>query len=254
MYKIIDNANKSTETQISSTLTINKNNDEWKQDSKDKNYISKTYSVSADTVIEKYKIKIESEKGQDIEGIKLVDENNNEKQEFNANEKFKILVPLKKASEKGEFKINVEAKVNTKVVLYGVAPNSGYQDYALTSAGYEDGRGTVKDEYNKNETKIIIIKQDEETKKRLEGVEFELLDENKNTIYKNLKTDEKGKIIIENMIPGKYYIRETKSIDGYEIYEEDIEVNIDLNQEIMVTVNNKKEDKPKIETSKKKEK
>ncbi len=42
-----------------------------------------------------------------------------------------------------------------------------------------------------------------------------------------------------------------KSIDGYEIYEEDIEVNIDLNQEIMVTVNNKKEDKPKIETSKK---
>ena len=66
-----------------------------------------------------------------------------------------------------------------------------------------------------------------------------------------IKTDEKGKIIIENMIPGKYYIRETKSIDGYEIYEEDIEVNIDLNQEIMVTVNNKKEDKPKIETSKK---
>ncbi len=251
MYKIIDNANKSTETQISSTLTINKNNDEWKQDSKDKNYISKTYSVSADTVIEKYKIKIESEKGQDIEGIKLVDENNNEKQEFNANEKFKILVPLKKASEKGEFKINVEAKVNTKVVLYGAAPNSGYQDYALTSAGYEDGRGSAKDEYNKNETKIIIIKQDEETKKRLEGVGFELLDENKNAIYKNLKTDEKGKIVIENMIPGKYYIRETKSIDGYEIYEEDIEVNIDLNQEIMVTVNNKKEDKPKIETSKK---
>ena len=70
MYKIIDNANKSTETQISSTLTINKNSDEWKQDSKDKNYISKTYSVSADTVIEKYKIKIESEKGKDIEGIK----------------------------------------------------------------------------------------------------------------------------------------------------------------------------------------
>ena len=36
MYKIIDNANKSTETQISSTLTINKNNDEWKQDNKDR--------------------------------------------------------------------------------------------------------------------------------------------------------------------------------------------------------------------------
>ena len=85
----------------------------------------------------------------------------------------------------------------------------------------------------------------------MEGVEFELLDENKNVIYKNLKTDEKGKIIIENVIPGKYYIRETKSIDGYKIYEEDIAVNVDLNQEIMVTVNNKKEDKPKIETSKK---
>ena len=250
MKKIINDAQNSSETKISSTITINKNMEEWKQDENEKNYLSKTYMISAGATVEKYKIIITKENGQDLGGIKLTDINNQEKTEFAPNEKFKILIPIKNMTEAGSFNIQVEAKVKTKPVLYGTAPNSGYQDYALTAATYEDGIGRVQDEYTKNETKIIIIKKDQEEEIVLEGVEFELLNEKKETVYTGLKTNSEGKIVVENLVPGVYYLRETKAIDGYKANYEDIELKIELNEEIMITVNNSKEKKPKVETTK----
>jgi len=242
MNKIISNANSSNETKISSTIKINKNVEEWKQDNIDKNYLSKIYTISAGTTIQNYKIKLTKDNGQDIGGIKITDEKNNEKQEFSPNEKFKVLIPIKNMNEKGNFRLEVEAKIKTKPVLYGIAPDSNYQDYALTFNTYEDGQGYVNDQYYKNETKIIILKQDEETKERIPNVEFELLNENKETIYTELKTNQEGKITLENIIPGKYYLKEMNSVDGYEKYEELIEINIELNEQLSVIVNNRKEE------------
>ena len=79
-------------------------------------------------------------------------------------------------------------------------------------------------------------------------MEFELLDENKNIVYVDLKTNEDGKIEISNLVPGTYYLKETKTIDGYELYDQLIRVDTKLNQEVTVTVNNRKEDVPEIET------
>ena len=45
----------------------------------------------------------------------------------------------------------------------------------------------------------------------------------------------------------KSYIKETRTVSGYEIYEDLIEVNVNLNEEITVVVNNQKEEKPEIE-------
>ena len=250
MHTIINNAQNSKESKISSTIKINKNSDSWKQDENEKNYVSKVYSVSAGSNIQNYKIILSRKNNQDIGGIKLTDIDNKTKTEFNPNEKFKILVPIKEMKEKGNFELKVEAKISTKPVLYGIAPNSSYQDYALTGATYEDGTGNIQDEYFKNETKIIILKQDEDTNEKLEGVEFELLDENKNVVYNGLKTDKDGKINIENIVPGRYYIKETNTKDGYLRFEDLIKIDINLNEQMTVTVNNKKEEKPKIETSK----
>lgn len=246
--KIINDAESSSETKISSTITINKNNDEWEQDKLDKNYVSKTFSVTAGAEISNYKINITKEDGSTLEGVKLTDENNQEKTEFMPNEKFKILLPIKTLTEDGKINLTVEAQVKTKPVLYGTAPNSSYQDYALTAATYEDGTGNTSDSYFKNETKIVVVKKDQETGEILQGVEFELLDENKNIVYVDLKTNEDGKIEISNLVPGTYYLKETKTIDGYELYDQLIRVDTKLNQEVTVTVNNRKEDVPEIET------
>ena len=252
MNKILADAKKSNENKISSTIKINKNLEQWKQDNIDKNYLSKTYQVTAGANIKNYTITLNRENGKDIGGLKLTNEKNQEKTEFAPNEKFKIMIPIKNTTEIGTFNLKVEAKINTKPILYGTAPNSGLQDYALTAASYEDGLGNIKDEYPKNETKIVIINLDEDTKGKMEGVEFELLDENKNVIYNDLKTNNNGEIQVNNLIPGIYYLRETNTKDGYSKYEELIKISIKLNEQVVVTVNNKKEDKPTIETSEKK--
>lgn len=41
-------------------------------------------------------------------------------------------------------------------------------------------------------------------------------------------------------MPGKYYIEEIKSPDGYTIYEELIEIDVELNQKYVVNVNDYK--------------
>ncbi len=248
MKNIIENAEKSSENKISSTITVNKDEKEWKQDKISKEYVSKTYSVSAGAKINNYTIKVSKENAKNIGGIKLTDENNNEKKEFFPNENFKILIPVKELKDDGKINIEVEAQVETKPVLYGTAPDSNHQDYALTAATFEDGKGNANDKYYKNETRIVIVKQDQETGEKLSNVEFQLLDKEKNIVYSDLKTDNNGKIVIENIIPGEYYLKEVKTIDGYMLYEQLINVKVDLNEELTITVNNSKEETPEIQT------
>lgn len=247
LHKIVNDANNSTEMQISNRVDINRLQEQWEQDRIDLNYVSKKYNVSSNATINNYKVKVTDDKGQIIEDLKITDENNNEKQEFAPNEVFKILVPIKSMKEDKNLRISIETKVQTKPILYGRASSSNLQDYALTAETYEDGVGETNDKYGKNETKIIIEKQDYQTKEKLEDVEFQLLDENKNVIYTNLKTDKNGTIVVDNLLPGKYYVKETKTISGYELYEKLIDVEVGLNEEFTVTVNNNKEDEPTIE-------
>lgn len=251
MYKIINDAQNSNETKISNTIQINPVEAQWKQDKLNPEYVSKTFFVSAGANIQNYKIKITKENAQDIGGIKVTDMQNIQKDEFSSSEKFKVLVPIKNMTENGAFKLEVVSKVHTKPILYGAAPTSNNQDYALTAVTYEDGKGEKSDEYPKNETKIILIKEDEKTKEKIEGVEFELLDKNKKVIYTDLKTDKEGKIEIGNLIPGKYYLRETKEKEGYEKYEGLIDLYLSLHEQYTVRVKNNPEEKPKVEIEKK---
>lgn len=243
LNKILDSAKNSKEIQISNSISINKENTEFTQDSIDKNYLSKTYSISAQGNISNYTVTLDSEE-ELPEGILITDIQNIEKQTFNQNEEFKILIPIKNLKNDGTFNINVKTKIDSKPVFYGKAPDSSYQDYALTASSYEDAKGNIKDTYSKNNTKIIVIKQDKDTKQRLEGVEFQLLNEQKQIIYTNLKTDEKGEFEIENLLPGKYYLKEINTKDGYIIDNSLISIETKLNQKLTITVNNQYEEEP----------
>lgn len=250
LKQILTNAESSNETQISNTVKVIKEQDSFNVDSKEKNYVSKIYSIQAGTTISNYQIELEKENKNLPEEIKITDTNNNPKTEFSQNEKFKILIPIKNLLNEDSFNIKIKTKIKNKPVLYGKAENSGYQDYALTAATYEDAYGKAQDKYYKNETKVKIIKQDEETKERLENVEFNILDENKQIIYANLKTDKNGEVQIKNLIPGKYYIQETSTKDGYLLDNNLIEFNVDLNEEFTITINNLFEKIPEQETKK----
>lgn len=245
--QILADSEKCTETQISNNISIIKEQEKFDVDSKEKNYVSKIYSIKAGTTISNYKVQLSKVKEELPEGIKITDINNNEKTEFSQNEKFKILIPIKNLTKDSNFNIEIQTKINNKAILYGKAPDTSYQDYALTSATYEDATGKTEDKFYKNETKIRIIKQDAETKERLENVEFNILESNKKIIYANLKTNSKGEIEISNLVSGKYYIQEVKTIDGYELNDEVFEFNVNLNEEFTITVDNlfKEEKEPK---------
>lgn len=245
MKNIVNIARTSTETKPSATLKIDSNSAKWEIDAIDKNYVSKEFTVTAAAGIKDYHITLQ---GEPIEGTIIVDTNNIEKNSFSGGEKFKILIPIKNINKDGIFYIKANGEVATKPVIYGLAPSSNLQNVALTGSIYEDGTGTKTEYYFQNETKIIIQKQNQETKEPLEGVKFQILDENKNVIYSELSTNNKGTINIENLIPGKYYVQETETLEGYEVYNKLIEVNLKLNEEIKITVNNLyNKDIPKVE-------
>ena len=244
--QILYAARNSNEIKVSSELKINQTNSLWQIDNIDNKYVSQEFSVSANASIDTYKIELSNV---NIEGIKLTDLNNKEKSEFNYNEKFKILIPVTNIIADGNFTINASGKVETKPVLYGKSRDVGLQNYALTGYTYEDGTGNKKVYYTKNDTKIVIIKKDGNGEKYLQGVEFNLLDADKNIIYTELITDENGKIEIDNLLPGTYYIQETRTLEGYNLYEELIKVELELNETSTINVINT-EEKPNIEVNK----
>lgn len=247
MHQIIAQAQSSSETKISNYIEIKDEDVNWEVDEIEKSYISKVFSILSDAQIQDYSIHFQENT---IDGIKITNLQNTVKNEFQPDEKFKILIPIESLREKGEFRILANAKVKTKPVLYGTAPDSGLQDYALTAATYEDGVGEISLQYPKNETEIIVIKQDEESNERLKNVEFALLNENKEVIKQGLLTDEEGKIQISNLLPGKYYLKEVHTSLGYIPTEELIELEVEWNDSLTVTVYNQKEKKPEIKTEK----
>lgn len=235
LKQIVEAANNSNQVKVSSDLIISSESALWKIDSTNKKYVSRLFEVSSNAPISSYKVSIE---GELPEGTIVTDEANEEKQEFKSGEKFKILIPILNIAEDGSFNINVFGKVKTKPVLYGKSENSATQDYALVGGILEDGEGTEKVYYTKNQSKIVIIKKTDETNTFLQGVHFQLLDENQNIIRTDLVTNENGQIILENILPGTYYIKEVKTIEGYSLYDKLIKVELDLNETANVIVNN----------------
>ena len=201
-------------------------------------YIAKTYKI--DSVIRdgKYQIKLT---GNLPEGSKLVDENNKEVDELNLTEKFKILVPLDKLIESYEYTLTATSRLKTYPIYQGVSSIEGRQDYALVGEekdAYETVTYSLSEKSLKNTTKITIIKKEFGSEKKLAGVKFNLLDSNMNLLHQNLITDENGQIEITNLLPGKYYVQEIETLDGYNRYTDLIEVDITLNESIDVIVNN----------------
>ena len=238
LRQIWEAAQNSTETKISNRVDIIANESEWKQDNVDKNYISKTYRVEAPAPIAAYNVKIN---GKNLpNGLIIADTNNNRKNVFMPGEEFKILIPCSELDKSGNYEITVTTQMDTKPVFFGYSQDTNLQNYALTAFTYEDSSGIYSDQYYKNNSQIKILKQEKDTKVALEGVEFKLLNSSKKAILQSLITDKEGRITIENIVPGTYYLQEVKTLPGYVLYDEDIKIDIGLNETVNVTVNNSK--------------
>lgn len=241
LLRIVDNARKSTETPDNEQISISAESDVWNVETNE--FVSKIYTLNSKVSQGEYVVNIS---GTIPQKLKLTDLNNNEKNTFKIGEKFKITIPIKELKENGNFMLDIKANIKTKPVLYGKTTVAGTQNYAITGFMYEDAKCTYNEKYLKNLTKLTIIKKEYGTEKRLENVKFNILDENKNILYENKITNENGEIVLEKMLPGKYYISEIETLDGYNLYTDLIEINLDFNEEFEVVVNNTIKDKTEI--------
>lgn len=235
--KIVDTAKSSNETYKEPNITIEEVDKKWNVDKIDKKYISKSFKIESDININKVNLKLD---GTNITGIKITDLSNKENVIFKNNVRFKVLIPIDKLESEGEFNILVDANLDTKPVLYGKAPNSTLQDYALAGVSYEITTKNSKIDYPKNPTTVTIEKISYETNEKLEGAIFNIYDEDKNLIYENMEVDENGLFTIDSIIPGKYYIDEIKSPEGYLKNDNLIEFEINYGEEKLISITNNK--------------
>lgn len=250
--QIITSARNSEETKITASLNVKPEEDKWKIDTLEEQYVSKIYTVKSPVENKKYTIDLTNNTDA---RIKVTNVLNQEKQEFEADEKFKVLIPISDLESDGEFSITVNSELKTMPIFYGKSPNKEWQNYAVTVGEYELTETTLKQSYQENKTQIEVQKQDGNTKLPLKNAKFNLLDENKQILYSELTTNEQGIIELQHLLPGNYYLEETEAPVGYYGYEGLIKVEVKLNEKTIVKVDNyeEQEEKPSEDPQEEKE-
>lgn len=96
---------------------------------------------------------------------------------------------------------------------------------------------TITNSYKKGNLKVIKI--DSETQKPIEGVSFDLLDIDGNMVRTG-RTNEMGEIFFEDLMIGKYQLKEKETNKDYVLKIEAIDVEIEYNQTKVQEIKNEK--------------
>lgn len=230
LKRLVNTGNNGTESQTKN-LKVVKSADF----AEDGDYYSVKYKLESNVSISNYKVK-------NItgfpEGTLVTDANGNPKSSFGGGEQFKIRIPKSKLNSDISGKISVEAEGKIYPIFYGKTRQAGTQNYVTMA----DSNGLLNAEttfnVSLNKSKIIIEKKDEDTKSPISGVTFALMDSNKKTIKTGV-TNSDGKLEFSGLYQGKYYVKETKTIDKYNLDEQENTINLEYNKTVTIPIFNK---------------
>jgi len=212
-----------TET-IQPTLTATPVTNQAIEDGIDKNYLSQTFIAKANTYLPNGAISVRFMEDSDIpEGVKIVDENNNEIRQFNVTQdgnylsgKFKVLYPKELAEEEiGQVQIELEAKQFRYVVYYGISYDEEKQDYLCDTDPSYISLASVTSTYAPevelaDGTWLRIKKYETGTNIPLEGAVFEVIGPDGETVGR-FTTTAAGEINVPLSITGNFTIKEISS-------------------------------------------
>ena len=216
---------------------------EWKKDEENK-YLYKNVEVNAN-LKSNFDIKLEGDKNNIF---KLEKEQIVGKEKDNKKEKYILKIDLKDINKFNilgkeifkNLKLTATAEVETNPVYLGKEETGTRQDYAISGVRFKGKEErSLNIDIPKNETKIKIVKISKEEDKKLENVKFELFDKENKSLGIKI-TNKNGEIIYENLIPGKYYLKEIEAKEGYNKLNDLVEIEVKYGEEKEVKVNNEK--------------
>lgn len=179
---------------------------------KEGEYYTQIYSVNSNVPLKDYNVN-------QISGLPagsyFADTKGSTKTNFKSNENFKIYIPAKNIKTNITAYIGVNGNCKSYPVLYGKAPNSSLQDYALILSPFENGN--AKQKLIINPTGEVTIEKTSTANNVwnggisgtiIPGAKYNLYNSSKNLIG-TYTTNNEGKIYIKNLPLGTYYVQET---------------------------------------------
>lgn len=199
----------------------------------DGNYYSIIYKVSSNSEVSSYNIK--SVSGLE-NGDLITDVNGNIKTSFTSGENFKI--KLSKLDSNRNINIEIQADLKCYPMYKGDSVIAGSQNYLLTTDNTENVTKTANINLKLDTGKLKIEKIDDETKKGIKDVTFELYN-SKKELVQTKTTDANGEILFESLFSGEYVLKETKTNENYILKENtEFNVHIDYNETSLVQIEN----------------
>ena len=234
--EIYEYAINGTENYAEAEVTARKIGEEKQQIINEIEYLVQDFSVSGNRGLDTYKVTIANFP----EGTKIYNNSNVETNSM-SNSTFKIAIPIKNIKNDVAGVVNItEAKVKTYPVFYANAYDEKYQDYITYADPVEDAETSLLLKINAHKSKIKIIKEDKETHKPLQGVEFNVKYADNNENIGNFITDEKGEIIIQNLRPADLILTEVKTQENYILNTNQYDVELSFNSMKEITISNER--------------
>lgn len=175
------------------------------------NYYYQDYSVSSNVGMSSYSI---TSLLNAPSGTFTADLSGNPKTTFGNGENFRVYVPTSSLTSDLDITILLTSKCETYPVFYGSAPNSDWQDYAVTFDPLEDIGGQTNLQVTANNAKIVINKTDKENGAKIEGVTFNLLNSS-GQVISTKATNSNGIVEFTGLYAGTYTLKETSTNSNY---------------------------------------
>lgn len=151
-----------------------------------------------------------------------------QKTTFSGNENFKIKIPTSQMNKDINITFRVRGKAKTYPVFYGKTRIAETQNYAVTFDPLGDVVGVGKLNVKTNTGRIQINKTDDETRKPISGVTFQLTKAD-GTVVANSTTNENGVATFSGLYQDNYKLKEISTNAKYVLNTKEFDVNVEYN-------------------------
>ena len=221
---------KGTERQDKNPLSLSKVGNIKEEE----NYFSQQYALNSTSEFEQYEISKVTGLPQ---GAYVSDTSGNKTTKFKEGQDLKIMIPKDQMTKDMNIEITAKAECKSYVILEGKTTVTKTQNYVVTAGEFATAKTSAILNIDVNNAALILNKLEEGTNKPIQGVKFDLYKEE--NLIQSKETDKEGKIIFENLYPGKYVLKERETANKYIIDSTLKEIDLSYGETKEITITNR---------------